>query len=131
MSRPDAERALNIYKNFTTQTAQIIQYLSIARKNESLTRLEVPMLKHAPTTLTSSLEDYLNDGDFELNRRQYLAQQEDMRTGKPLAAIPVSTSFDRPTDSGHAAVAMLQLSLSQPEDIAPDLIDFFESPKSN
>jgi hypothetical protein len=87
------------------------------------------MLKHAPTTLTSSLEDYLNHGDFELSRRQYLAQQEDVKTGKSVAAIPISTSFDRPTNSGHAAVAMSQLSLSQPEGTVPDLIDFFESPK--
>ncbi|RMZ80770.1 hypothetical protein DV738_g2662, partial [Chaetothyriales sp. CBS 135597] len=83
MSRPDAERALNIYKTFGKLTEQVVQYLSLARQYESSTRLQVPKLKHAPTTLTSSLEDYLNDPDFEINRRQYLAQQEAKRSPAP------------------------------------------------
>ena len=61
----------------------VVQYLSVARQYEMSTRLEVPKLKHAPTTLTSSLEEYFNDPDFEVNRRQYLAQKQARKDGKP------------------------------------------------
>ena len=40
MSRYDAERALTIYKAFTKQTNQVVEYLSTARMYEHATRLE-------------------------------------------------------------------------------------------
>jgi hypothetical protein len=137
MSRPDAERSLDIYKTFGKQTEQVVQYLSLARQYEMFTRLEVPKLKHAPTTLTASLEEYLNDPDFELNRRQYLAQQEGKRTGKPVSSKPASTPFDRPAvtsaaRSQHAQPQpQPQPAQSPPKGPAPDLIDFFESIEQN
>lgn len=136
MSRPDAERALSIYKTFGRQTEQVVQYLSIARQYETSTRLEVPRLKHAPTTLTSSLEEYLNDPDFEVNRRQYLAQQEAKRTGR---AMPVSQAPSKlqekssnkdpfsSSSTSKAPTASVQPAKGPP----PDLIDFFESIDSN
>jgi hypothetical protein len=136
MSRPDAERALSIYKTFGRQTEQVVQYLSIARQYETSTRLEVPRLKHAPTTLTSSLEDYLNDPDFEINRRQYLAQQEAKRTGR---AVPASQGPSKPKESTSRSDAFPSASTSNPPAASkqpakgppPDLIDFFESIDSN
>ena len=136
MSRTDAERALAIYKTFGTQTNQVVQYLGLARKFEMATRLEVPKLKHAPTTLTSSLEEYLNDPDFEVNRRQYLAQQEAKRTGKPLPkAAPRPTPFDKDTkkdNSFQPAPNVKAIASTQPpKGPPPDLIDFFESIEGN
>lgn len=131
MSRPDAERALQIYKTFGRQTEQVVQYLSLARQYETSTRLEVPKLKHAPTTLTNSLEDYLNDPDFEINRRQYLAQQEAKRTGKPVSSAPKSTPFDRPSDTTTQGHSFQQPAQQIPKGPAPDLIDFFESIEQN
>ena len=137
MSRPDAERALNIYKTFGKLTDQVVQYLSLARQYETSTRLEVPKLKHAPTTLTASLEEYLNDPDFEINRRHYLAQQEAKRTGKPVPtatgpAKSTSTTTERPgkPDSSFppATTKPAQPPTKGP---APDLIDFFESIEQN
>ncbi|KIX07027.1 uncharacterized protein Z518_05003 [Rhinocladiella mackenziei CBS 650.93] len=132
MSRPDAERALQIYKTFGRQTEMVVRYLSFARQYEMSTRLEVPKLKHAPTTLTAALEEYLNDPDFELNRRQYLAQQEAKKAGKPVSSAPASTPFDKPkaaaTTSTTAKPAPAQ---SPPKGPAPDLIDFFESIEQN
>jgi phosphatidylinositol-binding clathrin assembly protein len=130
MSRPDAERALNIYKTFGKQTDQVVQYLSLARQYEASTRLEVPKLKHAPTTLTASLEEYLKDPDFEINRRQYLAQQEAKRTGKPISAVaapppkvePIKTTTTAPAASHGRTVS---------KGPAPDLIDFFASIEDN
>src|SRR5690349_16846444 len=81
MSHPDATRALSIYRTFVKQTDLCVQYLSVARLHEHSTRLEIPKIKHAPTTLTNSLEEYLNDKDFDVNRRQYLAEREAKKSG--------------------------------------------------
>src|SRR5690606_20459145 len=76
LSKTDAERAMAIYRSFTRQTDYVVQYLSVARQYEHHTRVEVPKLKHAPVNLGRQLEEYLKDPDFEINRRQYLAEQE-------------------------------------------------------
>lgn len=140
MSRPDAERAIKIYKTFCAQTELVVQYLSVARRYEHATRLEIPKLKHAPITLAASLQEYLDDKDFEINRRQYLAEQDAKQNGQrfkkasqstsPAAessskAATASTPFDSMTTSAPAAA-------SQPaKGPAPDLIDFFDSIESN
>ncbi|CAK7902965.1 clathrin coat assembly protein AP180B [[Candida] anglica] len=76
MSKIDAERSLKIYKKFVDQTKYVIDYLRVAKHLEYATKLHVPTIKHAPTALTSSLEEYLDDPNFELNRRQYLAEKD-------------------------------------------------------
>ncbi|KAK6456688.1 ANTH domain-containing protein [Scheffersomyces xylosifermentans] len=75
MSKVDAERALKIYKKFVDQTKYVIDYLRVAKHLEYATRLHVPTIKHAPTALTSSLEEYLDDPNFEMNRRQYMNEK--------------------------------------------------------
>ena len=75
-SKVDAERALRIYKKFVDQTKYVIDYLRVAKHLEYATKLHVPTIKHAPTALTSSLEEYLDDPNFEVNRRQYLAGKQ-------------------------------------------------------
>lgn len=72
MFHNDAERALDVYKKFVDQTKYVIDYLRVAKHLEYATKLHVPTIKHAPTALTSSLEEYLNDPNFESNRRAYL-----------------------------------------------------------
>ncbi|RMD44333.1 hypothetical protein DV735_g830, partial [Chaetothyriales sp. CBS 134920] len=137
MSRPDAERALNIYKTFGKLTEQVVQYLSLARQYESSTRLQVPKLKHAPTTLTSSLEDYLNDPDFEINRRQYLAQQEAKRSGRPIpapapvSAPPAAVTRAAPAQQNAVNAGTQPTAAVVARGPAPDLIDFFESIEQN
>ncbi|KAI9725802.1 MAG: hypothetical protein M1828_002431 [Chrysothrix sp. TS-e1954] len=131
MSQPDAERALAIYKTFARQTDLVVRYLSLARQYEYSTRIEIPKIKHAPTSLAASLEEYLNDQDFEVNRRQYLASQ-DMKTGaKPGGGL--KKSFTEP--SAGASKATFPSPPRQKETTtaapakgpAPDLIDFFGS----
>ncbi|KAL8997649.1 MAG: hypothetical protein Q9169_003129 [Polycauliona sp. 2 TL-2023] len=137
MSKYDADRALKIYKTFSMQTDHVVQFLSIARQHENATRLEIPKLKHAPTSLTSSLEEYLNDPDFDVNRRQYLAQQEAKKGGKAIPKFPAKSSagmqkqvqskdFPEPKPAA-AAPAQRQ----EPKGPAPDLIDFFDSIEQN
>ena len=141
MSKYDAERALAIYKTFSKQTSEVVEYLSVARQYENATRLEIPKLKHAPTSLTASLEEYLNDPDFEVNRRQYLAQQEAKKSGKPMSNGTRATvnDFSKPSTTTATSsqsfpepqrpqVASTSHELKGP---APDLIDFFESIEQN
>ena len=129
MSQPDAERALAIYKTFARQTELVVRFLSLARQYEYSTRIEIPKIKHAPTSLAASLEEYLNDKDFEMNRRQYLAQQDAKKGGKP--GMGLKKSFTEPP-TGASKVAFPAPKQSEatnplPKGPAPDLIDFFES----
>lgn len=143
MSKYDAERALGIYKTFSKQTNQVVEFLSIARQYESSTRLEIPKLKHAPTSLTSSLEEYLHDPDFEINRRQYLAQQEARRgrngttngtlesSAATVAKKPALNKTDIDKSFGVAETAQAAPSRPEPKGPAPDLMDFFDSIEQN
>ena len=134
MSRPDAERAIRIYKTFCKQTDQVVQFLGVARQYEHATRLEIPKIKHAPTSLAASLQEYLDDKDFDVNRRQYMAEQEAKKGGKPFSkpaaqpkAQPAATT--KPAES--AAPAAAPAATSQAKGPAPDLIDFFDSIEQN
>ena len=135
MSKPDAERAIRIYKKFCTQTEQVVQYLGVARQYEHATRLEIPKIKHAPTSLAKSLQDYLNDPDFDVNRKQYLAEQEGKRTGKP---VPKPAAKSQPAPAASSSTTQSKsVGVAPPpgpppaKGPAPDLIDFFESIEQN
>ncbi|KAF2153271.1 ANTH-domain-containing protein [Myriangium duriaei CBS 260.36] len=136
LSRVDAERAITLYKTFTKQTDAVVGFLSVARSYENVTRLEIPKIKHAPTSLTKSLEEYLNDKDFDINRRQYLAAQQG-RKGTKFESKPFSTSESGVRDT-PAAGSTNRSEAEQPAQSAtansapakgpaPDLIDFFDS----
>jgi len=137
MSRTDAERSMEIYRNFTKQTDFVVAYLSTARQYEHQTRVEVPKLKHAPVNLGKQLEDYLMDPDFEINRRQYLAEQEAKKgrgTNGASKTFPASAGKSEPDSrvaAGKAFPDAVQPS-SQTASLpvkapAGDLIDFFDS----
>ena len=107
----------------------------MARQYELSTGVTVPKIKHAPTTLLASLEEYLHDPEFEVNRRRYIAEQEFKKNAKGSTATPSKLSameskanssqetgnFPTPKPTKPATAA-------QPsKGPAPDLIDFFES----
>ncbi|KAK0730377.1 ANTH domain-containing protein [Lasiosphaeris hirsuta] len=139
MSKPDAERAMDIYRTFTRQTDFVVQYLSVARQYEHHTRVEVPKLKHAPVNLGRQLEDYLKDPDFEIHRRQYLAELEAKKSkGGSAGASKVFRSeiaskaetakaFSSSANGSQQATKPAQ-STKGPD---ADLIDFFESIEQN
>lgn len=132
MSRPDSERALAIYKTFTKQTEEVVQFLGVARHFQSATRLEIPKLKHASTDLARLLEDDLNDPDFELRRREYLAQKGIKKDfGAPSSA---ATSSAAPKPASIPASTPAAIPPKQPQQQKPppsDLIDFFDSIEGN
>ncbi len=146
MSKYDAERALSIYKTFVKQTNQVVEYLVVARQYEHATRLEVPKLKHAPTSLANALEEYVRDPDFELARREYLAQQEAKKNrGKGNNASSRAAGADRSnllqqrgmskdvsaTSKIAEAPSAAPPAKKQVRGPDPDLIDFFESIEQN
>lgn len=140
MSKVDAERALEIYRTFTKQTDMVVQYLSVARQYEHHTRVEVPKLKHAPINLGRQLEDYLIDPDFEIHRRQYLAEM-DAKKGKGGAASSSISTFKSestnkalpssafPSVNGSSSTASKPAAPAKGPDA--DLIDFFDSIEQN
>ncbi|CZR55741.1 related to YAP1802-Yeast Adaptor Protein, member of AP180 protein family [Phialocephala subalpina] len=140
MSKPDAERAMEIYNNFTKQTDFVVQYLSIARQYEHQTRVEVPKLKHAPVNLGKQLQEYLKDEDFEINRRQYLAEQESKKNrtnGSSTNAFskPAKSDAESRAATGRAFPDATNQSATKTAAPAkgpdPDLIDFFDSIEQN
>jgi phosphatidylinositol-binding clathrin assembly protein len=141
MSKSDAERAMEIYRKFTKQTDYVVQYLGVARQWEHHTRVEVPKLKHAPTNLGRQLEDYLKDPDFEIHRRQYLAELDAKKKGgvgqsskpgrsilEPSAAATRLFGNANGTSTSSATDSKPLPATKGPE---PDLIDFFESIEQN
>ena len=137
MSKHDAERAMDIYRLFTKQTDYVVQYLSVARQWEHHTRVEVPKLKHAPVNLGRQLEEYLKDSDFEIHRRQYLAELDAKKkggssstgAGKSAAESNSTASKAFPSTNGSSATASKPP--PAPKGPEPDLIDFFESIEQN
>ncbi|KAL1587896.1 hypothetical protein WHR41_03384 [Cladosporium halotolerans] len=126
MSKPDAERAIKIYKTFCKQTDLVVQFLGVARQFEHATRLEIPKIKHAPTSLAASLQEYLDDKEFDINRRQYLAEQEAKKSGKPFSK-PAAQKSSQPASSKPNDTAPAPAAAAQAKGPAPDLIDFFDS----
>lgn len=123
----------------------VVQYLGVARQYEHHTRVEVPKLKHAPVNLGRQLEDYLHDPDFEIHRRQYLAELEAKRgkgsakpffTAKSDSATKSTSNTNNnnnstpfPTVNGSSSTENKPAPVAKGPD--PDLIDFFDSIEQN
>ena len=111
-----------------------MQYLSVARQYEHHTRVEVPKLKHAPVNLGRQLDEYLKDPDFEIHRRQYLAEMEAKKKGGSSGASKAAKIDLVKASSSTNANGFLPPPAAKPEPVkAPDtdLIDFFESIEQN
>ncbi|OBT54559.1 hypothetical protein VE04_05405 [Pseudogymnoascus sp. 24MN13] len=141
MTKTDAQRALEIYRRFTKHTDLVVAYLGTARTYEHKTRVEVPKLKHAPVNLGKQLEDYLADPDFDINRRQYLAEEEAkkkkngtfkpfltaQKTGGSSSRVDEAKAFPDAKPTKETAAITTKAQPAPPKGPAPDLIDFFAS----
>lgn len=95
MSKIDAKDALAIYRHFCKETERVVEYLGVAKKLQNLLNVPIPNLRHvriifspgcrayalisypqAPVSLAGSLEEYLNDPNFEQNRIEYKTNKE-------------------------------------------------------
>lgn len=135
MAKIDAEKAMDIYTTFTKQTDYVVQYLSVARQYEHLTRIQVPKLKHAPVTLRRQLDDYLKDPDFEVNRRQFLLEKENKKKGGKLleksptkSVSPNTAGVPNSTSSQPASQPISDQPTKGPD---TNLIDLFDSLDDN
>jgi hypothetical protein len=131
MSRPDSVRALAIYKTFTKQTEEVVQFLGVARHFQSATRLEIPKLKHASTDLARLLEDDLNDPDFDLRRREYLAKKGVRVPPSMEASATANVPKSTPASSIPNPMLNQPKQAEQPKAAPADLIDFFDSIEQN
>jgi phosphatidylinositol-binding clathrin assembly protein len=136
MSKIDAKNALQIYKTFVKQTEKVVDYLGAAKKIQGRLDVDIPNLKHAPTSMTVALEDYVNDPDFEINRQQYKlakertkvqkAQKTPSDSAKPLENKPsdIKPKNDSIVTSTTSLPTSSEKKISTKEN---DFIDFFAS----
>ncbi|KAK4051349.1 hypothetical protein OIV83_002833 [Microbotryomycetes sp. JL201] len=123
MSHVDATTALKIYKTFCRDTEKVVAYLGIAKKLQNVTNIPIPNLKHAPVSLAKSLEEYLNDPNFEKNREEY---QENKRIADglpPKARKESETKSQETTTGGTASLVNANGNRQAPQSFT----DFFES----
>lgn len=91
MSKVDATQALKTYKIFCRQCEKVVAYLGVAKKLSSIINVNVPNLRHAPVSLAGSLQEYLDDPNFEQNREEY-KESKLIADGKKPAPKPKETS---------------------------------------
>ncbi|RPD58912.1 ANTH-domain-containing protein [Lentinus tigrinus ALCF2SS1-7] len=127
MSKIDAKEALDIYKHFCKQTEKVVEYLGVAKKLQNLLNVPIPNLRHAPVSLASSLEEYLNDPNFEQNRIEYKTQKEAAERNAKLGIKASPKPAEKPASSSPNPP---EASTSQSSDSAKTpgqkaMIDFF------
>ncbi|MBW0523891.1 hypothetical protein O181_063606 [Austropuccinia psidii MF-1] len=127
MSHVDATTALKTYKIFCKQCERVVAYLGVAKKLQNVINVNIPNLRHAPVSLAGSLEEYLNDPNFEANRQEY-KESKRVADGKSSAASNNSKPTSNPTLK--TPVTNPPSSSSKPNDGQKAFIDFFESIES-
>ncbi|GAA5913280.1 hypothetical protein JCM5296_007343 [Sporobolomyces johnsonii] len=132
MSHVDATTALKIYKTFCRDTERVVGYLGIAKKLYNVLNVPIPNLKHAPVSLAGSLEEYLNDPNFEKNRQEYKENKRiadgasSKSTSTPASSAPAATS----APSTSASTTPAPSSAAEPAKAPTSFTDFFESIES-
>jgi hypothetical protein len=129
MSHVDAEQALVIYRHFCKQAEYAVEFLGVKKKLQNLLNVPIPSLKHAPVSLVGSLEEYLNDPNFEQNRIEYKANKDaadrNLKNGRS-----VLKKAENPSSSTPAAATAPEGSTSKETpkvETAKALTDFFSA----
>ncbi|KAA1089414.1 hypothetical protein PGT21_017676 [Puccinia graminis f. sp. tritici] len=127
MSHVDATTALKTYKIFCKQCEKVVSYLGVAKKLQNIINVNIPNLRHAPVSLSGSLEEYLNDPNFETNRQEY-KESKRIADGRP--APVASTPKPKVNESANVPPAPSTQPAAQPAESQKAFIDFFESIES-
>ncbi|KAI8342862.1 ANTH domain-containing protein [Chlamydoabsidia padenii] len=117
MTQLDAKLALEIYKRFAQQTQETMEYLDNARKIQHELCISIPVVNHAPLSLASALEEYLNDDGYEDRRQSYIQEKQRSST----VAVPT------PTQSPPTQRASTLPTSSTPQTQQQQPTDFFNS----
>ncbi|PSR80211.1 hypothetical protein PHLCEN_2v6793 [Hermanssonia centrifuga] len=131
MSKIDAKEALDIYRHFCKETERVVEYLGVAKKLQNLLNVPIPNLRHAPVSLAGSLEEYLNDPNFEQNRIEYKTNKEaaDRNVRNGVKSAPISKAAEKVTESKSTPAE--SSSTAQPTEAKPAtnkaMIDFFSA----
>ncbi|KAL1927304.1 hypothetical protein VTP01DRAFT_3933 [Rhizomucor pusillus] len=125
MAKPDARLSLEIYKRFARQTEQAVKYLARARQLENALMITVPNIRHAPLSLATALEEYLNDAADQPRVQQQPIQSSNATASAPNPA-PVPTATQNTTSLQPAVSAAETSAKEKPQ----ELIDFFSSLES-
>ncbi|KAG1441929.1 hypothetical protein G6F56_011274 [Rhizopus delemar] len=83
MSKPDARTSLEIYKRFAKQTEDTITYLERAKRLQRELNISIPNVNHAPLSLASALQEYLDEEKVQ---------------GNPVAEQPVPDNNQQPKE---------------------------------
>ncbi|CAO3686353.1 unnamed protein product [Rhizopus stolonifer] len=83
MSKPDARTSLEIYKRFAKQTEDTITYLERAKRLQRELNISIPNVNHAPLSLASALQEYLDEEKVQ---------------GNPVAVQPVPENNQQPKE---------------------------------
>ncbi|KAJ3327605.1 hypothetical protein HDU76_011445 [Blyttiomyces sp. JEL0837] len=138
MAKPDATKALQIYKNFAQQTTKTVEFFDIARRLRNALGIDVPVFKHAPISLAGALEDYLKAPDFEAQRQAYKnkksakskasASELTFEDKEKAASTPSSKTSKAPAASSPTFVEPPRSASPVKKEKQPEqLIDFFSS----
>lgn len=125
MSHVDATTALKTYKIFCKQCEKVVAYLGVAKKLQNIINVNIPNLRHAPVSLAGSLEEYLNDPNFETNRAEY-KESKRIADGKP----PDKTATPKPTATKQTASTPNPPPPPIASEAQKTFTDFFESIES-
>ncbi|KAI8890261.1 ANTH-domain-containing protein [Backusella circina FSU 941] len=63
MNKVNARQSLDIYKRFERQAESTISFLEMAKRLQNDLNMPIPSIKHAPLSLSSALEEYLDEGN--------------------------------------------------------------------
>ncbi|WFC97222.1 hypothetical protein MBRA1_003888 [Malassezia brasiliensis] len=125
MSRPDAERSLELYKRFCWQTEKVVAFLDAARRLSYRLRAAIPSLKHAPVSLASALEEYLRSGGADApaaERTRAEAPRKAPDTARDTARdapAPAAPPAAAPKDASQKALHDFFEALEQPSATSP------------
>ncbi|EPZ35267.1 ANTH-domain-containing protein [Rozella allomycis CSF55] len=73
MTKEDAKKALELYKQFNEVTDKIIDFFKVAKRVESGLSTQIPDIKSPPASLIDSLTEYLQN--FESNQKELTRKQ--------------------------------------------------------
>ncbi|KAI9243895.1 ANTH domain-containing protein [Phascolomyces articulosus] len=113
MPKNEARLSLEVYKRFSKQTEHVVAYLNRARILEHELGITIPEARHAPLSLATALEEYLNDAQSSGPAKQSTSSTQQKQQSSP-------SSNNNNNNSPTASQPQEQ---QQPK----ELIDFFAS----